>query len=81
MSNIPQAFPVLNWEKDGDGNVAHYQQEGMTLRDYFAAQVICGLMARAGAPDPRYESRLAYEVADAMLQARSDHQATKEPSK
>lgn len=52
---------------------------GMTLRDYFAGQVIAGLMARAGAPDPIYESKLAYQVADAMLAARAAHQATKEP--
>jgi hypothetical protein len=44
---------------------------GMTLRDYFAAKAIQGLMARPGAPDPTYESRLAYQVADAMLKERS----------
>ena len=42
-------------------------QEGMTLRDYFAAQVLsngnsCGSPAQA--------AKWAYEVADAMLAAR-----------
>ena len=66
QKHTPQAFPCL--ERGGNG--LEMTDPGMSLRDYFAGQVICGLMARAGTPDPRYESRLAYEVADAMLAAR-----------
>jgi len=63
------AFPVYDHHGNGQQFLAEI---GMTLRDYFAGQVICGLMARAGAPDPGYESRLAYGVADAMLAARQE---------
>lgn len=68
------AFPVPGWKDDADFN-------GMTLRDYFAAKAIGGLMAMiaAGKHDlslmdgPTNEERLAvagYRVADAMLAAR-----------
>ena len=53
--------------------------EGMTLRDYFAAQIIRGWLASyAGADcnpfEPRnaeQNARRAYRMADAMLRARS----------
>lgn len=67
QKHTPQAFPCL--ERGGNG--LELTDPGMSLRDYFAGQVIAGLMARAGTPDPRYESRLAYEMADAMLAART----------
>lgn len=60
------AFPVPN-----DANVNG--QEGMTLRDYFAAKAMQGLITnpknvgRAGAS-------LAYQMADAMLAAREHQQ-------
>lgn len=40
---------------------------GMTLRDYFAAKAMQGLLARNGACHPAD----AYDMADAMLEARS----------
>lgn len=75
-----QAFPVLNWENNGNGDVAHYQQEGMTLRDYFAAKAMQALLS--GAPDGirfgvEYRNTNAhyavasYAMADAMLEARN----------
>ena len=71
--SIP-AFPVPGWKDDENFN-------GMTLRDYFAAQAIGGLMAMiaTGKHDLTFldgttqEERLAvagYRVADAMLAAR-----------
>jgi hypothetical protein len=42
---------------------------GMSLRDYFAAAALTGLIARQGFPTG-YASRLAYEFADAMMEAR-----------
>jgi hypothetical protein len=44
---------------------------GMTLRDWFAGQALCGLLARAG-EDMRFETaaRESYGLADAMLKAR-----------
>lgn len=51
---------------------------GMTLRDYFAAQALAGLIHHyqsdeAISPDPLPDlSRTAYDYADAMLKARID---------
>ena len=64
QNNGGPAFPVSN-----DANVN--QQEGMTLRDYFAAKVIQGIFAYG--PGSFTNQRLAveaYEMADAMLEAR-----------
>lgn len=60
----PAAFPSV---------VDGYIQDGMTLRDYFAAKAMQGLMANPetnrawGVYD---NARYAYEQADAMMQAR-----------
>ena len=44
---------------------------GMTLRDYFAAQFICGRAARNDGMESFEDCALdAYTVADAMLKAR-----------
>ncbi|WAC75317.1 hypothetical protein OU995_11725 [Roseateles sp. SL47] len=62
------AFPVL--ENNGDRQLV-LSSAGMSLRDYFAAQALTGLMAHPGSVDPLREARLAYMLADAMLKARS----------
>lgn len=54
----PQAFPSVN-------DKAHYY--GMTLRDYFAGQVLACV---ADENLPEYAGEVAYEYADAMLKAR-----------
>ncbi len=58
-----QAFP--DPQQDWRGG------KGMTLRDYFAAKAMQGLISRPGPPDIDYESTLAYQIADAMLKARN----------
>ena len=71
------AFPASYYTDDGEWA----KRDGMTLRDYFAAQAINGLMAMiaAGKHDLSHldgstqEEHLAvagYRVADAMLAAR-----------
>lgn len=59
------AFPGMTYiSQDGKKN-----PEGMTLRDYFAAAIMQGLMAsqyQVEDPYPIY----AYKIADAMLKAR-----------
>ena len=49
-------------------------QNGMTLRDYFAAKAMQGMAARdifdAGQATPEQRAKLAYADADAMLKAR-----------
>ena len=49
-------------------------QEGMTLRDYFAAKAMQGLIAN-GAVSPVDAAKAAYIVADAMLKARGSTNA------
>ena len=47
--------------------------DGMTLRDWFAGQAMAGMLAnsdRDGYPEDR--AQLAYEYADAMLEARDE---------
>jgi hypothetical protein len=43
--------------------------DGMTLRDYFAAAALQGLMASRNFLD-EYDGKYVYEIADAMLKAR-----------
>ncbi|EOT1930192.1 hypothetical protein LL394_005275 [Serratia marcescens] len=65
------AFPREDYQCNGaDGSLG---QEGMTLRDYFAAKVMAGVQS-----NPELTSwstgkyaEYAYEVADAMLKARN----------
>jgi hypothetical protein len=49
------------------GEVAH---EGMTLRDYFAAKAMQGLLASTKVTDARIIAIDAYQAANAMLKAR-----------
>ncbi|NEG99720.1 hypothetical protein GQQ22_13420 [Pantoea agglomerans] len=66
-----QAFPKQQWEYDGHGNVLPYQEDGMTMRDYFAAKAMQGELASGTASN--YLDNIAsrsYAIADAMLRAR-----------
>jgi hypothetical protein len=61
------AFPVPGLHNDKDFN-------GMSLRDYFAAKVMQGFVTSAPwdeAFDHLGSAKAAYEIADAMLAARS----------
>jgi len=68
--NIP-AFPA-------PAGVSHITEQGMTLRDYFAAKAMQGLIASPrGTPDGSdatdvYYAKCAYLMADAMLKARQE---------
>lgn len=58
------AFPVIfEW-----GNGDWVNEPGMTLRDYFAAKVLQGLLIDD--TNIHGSAKFAYEVADAMLNAR-----------
>ena len=72
--NNPPAFPA-------PAGVAHITEQGMTLRDYFAAKAMQGLLTipaetlSESKTDKHerldsYVSYLAYTMADAMLKAR-----------
>lgn len=72
-NNGGPAFPATNWSKDGDflGD-----NQGMTLRDYFAAKALPTLLreyrdeVEAGGTGFNVPED-AYAIADAMLKARS----------
>ncbi len=72
----PQAFPQPRYLDYNGREPGTYKggNDGMTLRDYFAGQVITGMMAhpmKSVVPTPELV-RYAYEIADAMLKARSN---------
>ena len=53
--------------------VAHITDQGMTLRDYFAAKAMQAMLAHPDASNtasPIAYASAAYEMADAMLEAR-----------
>ena len=66
----PQAFP--SDEISQDGVSLNCQHQGMTLRDYFAAKALQGLCAgRTEYEQPGADAKLAYELADHMLNERN----------
>lgn len=66
------AFPLADPNMINPMSVAEYESaaSGMTLRDWFAGQFLCGRAAVTGSVDARYDAVMAYEVADAMLSER-----------
>ena len=60
MEDIP-AFP-------SHGSMGEVTQEGMTLRDYFAAKAMQGILFEG--LDESETAKNAYAMADAMLKAR-----------
>lgn len=77
--NFP-AFPRSASETPNYG--ASTEQDGMTLRDWFAGQALMGLMANSDLPDlfkkgfaPHKAAEISYAVADAMLEARDQRPA------
>lgn len=69
MRNTNTGGPAFPSPTDG-----MLDNEGMTLRDYFAAKAMQGLLAQAMGTalgsDPKYAAEYAYATADAMLKAR-----------
>jgi hypothetical protein len=61
------AFPAEEVHGDGVQQVKRHQ--GVTIREYFAAHAMTGIIAARSTPDLSYEAiaALAYEQADAML--------------
>ena len=65
MNNTP-AFPQCAYNMKGGYDITG----GMTLRDYFAAKAMQGMMVDVYAPNFDYIANTAYEMADAMMKAR-----------
>jgi hypothetical protein len=68
MKDIP-AFPVPSYvNKDGETHDVEFK--GMTLRDYFAAKALQGLLAsEVNAPMQTFAVR-SYKIANEMMNAR-----------
>jgi len=71
------AFPILKkWQADEYGKAANtgYEasviDEGMSLRDYFAAKAMQGYLNECYDMDHTSRARFSYDLADAMLKAR-----------
>jgi len=65
--NNPQAFPDSSHGPDGTG----FSEEGMSLRDYFAGQIIAGIdLGDLEVPNYEEIAFRAYQVAEAMLTER-----------
>lgn len=69
-----QAFPGKQIERD-DNEVHEYSHEGMTLRDYFAGQVIGNLIDYKDIDSGHHNrifmaAKYAYRIADEMICAR-----------
>jgi hypothetical protein len=66
------AFPTKVYDVEREQLV---REEGMTLRDYFAAKAMQGIMSDPSEAQPYTNDQLAqwaYQVADAMLKARDE---------
>jgi hypothetical protein len=79
MNDGGPAFPTPEILDERRGEVLQYGGPGMSLRDYFAAAALTGMLAhstryrpRPGDPVNWHEaiSKEAYELADATLEAR-----------
>ena len=76
INNGGPAFPNPGHD-NGPGNYRGHPAEGMTLRDYFAAQAMQGDIASMSPHQcpAEYSDNIAvraYRVADAMLKARAE---------
>jgi hypothetical protein len=73
--NNPPAFPIPRHTRHFDNIQGEYvQDDGMTLRDYFAAKAMQGLLASEVNASLQVFAKQAYAVADAMLEARNESQ-------
>ena len=71
MKDGGQAFPKSgNYDEDQLNEFDSKDQDGMTLRDWFAGQALAGIIALDSDADPYGCARDAYLYADGMLRAR-----------
>jgi hypothetical protein len=73
MSNTNTGGPAFPTERIGreSGEYLTYQEEGMTLRDYFAAKAMeADMAAGVHENDFAWSAARSYKMADAMLKAR-----------
>jgi hypothetical protein len=71
---FPTTTQVTQNQATGETTVHQYLSDGMTLRDYFAAKAMQGLIAQscgtAASSSVSFGAEYAYQMADAMMKAR-----------
>ena len=72
MSNTNTGGPAFPFLSYNTGDNLWYQQEGMTLRDYFAGEALSSINLGIGVTDEFYSkaAKHCYALADAMMKAR-----------
>ncbi len=75
--NIDDGGPAFARDSHMDKQIGLYvQQQGMSLRDYFAAAALQGLIASRGSLSTRFlaedDASYVYEIADAMIKVRKE---------
>ena len=71
QNNGGPAFPGAVMDLDKTWTAEECGQGGMSLRDYFAAKAMAALLLGDGTTHFDSRAKEAYEVADAMLKART----------
>lgn len=75
MTDKPENPPAFPWNQhqNEDGTWDQDGEQGMTLRDYFAAESLGGFLSHpeCTASSPENDAKWAYKYADAMLKERS----------
>ena len=69
MSDGGPAFPVPNYVSS-DGETFSSEPSGMSLRDYFAAAAMQGMLADGESTPAKILAAASYELADAMIEQR-----------
>lgn len=72
MSEKETGGPAFPWDEKNDDGSYYHGTPGMTLRDYFAGQALITLTETGMAHKMKASmvAQAAYEIADAMLEAR-----------
>jgi hypothetical protein len=70
-TEIP-VFPKMKYEELDDGNVGHYTIGGMSMRDYFAAKALQGMLANSNTTgrDALDVVEASWAFADKMIELR-----------
>jgi hypothetical protein len=68
--NKPDGGPAYPIPKHSDTCTCPCGNEGMSIRDYFAAAAAQGYYAVPGQIKPEEDARLIYQIADAMVKER-----------
>ena len=78
MDKIKTSFPAFPRPMAETSLGGNFEQDGMSLRDYFAAKAMSGWLASYGPEDAvkvKNVAEFAYEIADAMIEARGETNA------